>query len=343
MNRGMEAIARFIREHDDFLVTAHSSPDGDAIGSMSALAWLLRCEGKNVRLYNASPMPDDLAWLELCAPYVTCLEDLGDFQPRAAILVDCSESARVGGDLAETLDAGHIPALAVIDHHLVQPQKADAAWVKPDAASSSLLVGQLARSMGHTLNGGLGESVYLGLVADTGSFSFSNTNAEAFEMARLVVEAGLDVGAFTEQRDHVWSLEKLRLWGELANRIQLFYGGKLACLAVPKALLERYGQDGRALEGFSSRMRTIRGVRASILVREGEGGKSKASLRSGAGVDVRAIAQRAGGGGHEHAAGVTMDADADVLLAKLVELAGEVLAPFTCDSKSGCFAKGSAQ
>lgn len=325
MRGDCETMAVFLRDHRSVLVAAHRNPDGDAIGASAALAHLIRRAGGRAVIYNTSGVPADLAWVDLGAPLATRLDELGGFEPDAVVLVDCALPSRVGGDLAEALQAGRFPAVGVIDHHMGDAPLADVAWIEPQAAAASLMVGKLALAMGQPLDGALGEAVYLGLVSDTGSFSFSNTDAEALEMACAIVKAGLDVGAFTERREHVWTLSRLRLWGELVGRVRLDASGRIAGAAVPRALLERYGENARALEGFSSRMRTLQGVRVAILAREEEGGVSRASLRSGPGVDVRRLAAMFGGGGHEHAAGATLEGDAPGALSRLMDAAARML------------------
>lgn len=320
-----DAIARIFREADNFLVAAHHNPDGDALGATAALAHLLLFLGKNVRLYNVSGIPEDLAWLDLGAPLVSRLEDLGNFTPDVAVMADCAEPHRAGEEFAAALAAGRFPHTVVIDHHTGAPDFAEISWVDPQAAATCLLVGKLAQRMGHDLSGPLGEGVYLGLISDTGSFTFSNTGADVFDMAGTIVRQGLDLGSFTARHANNWTLPRLHLWGELFCRTGLAHNGQVAYAVVPEGLLEKYGLDNRALEEFAAWLRRLRGVQVGIFIRPDGPGKSKASLRSSAAINVQRVAALLGGGGHKNAAGVGMAVSVDKALETLLPLVRDAL------------------
>ena len=325
MGEPKDRIARLFREADDFLVVAHHNPDGDALGATAALAHLLLFLGKRVRLYNESGVPEDLAWLDLGAPLVSRLADLHDFTPRVAVIADCAEPDRTGGEFAAALAAGRFSHVVVIDHHTGTPVFGDIRWVEPHAAATCLLVGELAQSMGHDLSGPLGEAVYLGLVSDTGSFTFANTGADVFDMAAVIARRGLDLDSFTARRANNWTLPRLHVWGELFCGTKLAHDGQIAYAVAPEGLLEQYGLDNRALEEFVSWLRRLRGVHVGIFIRPDGPGKSKVSLRSSSEVDVQKIAARLGGGGHKNAAGVALNAPVNEALHILLPLAGDAV------------------
>ena len=116
-----EPAARMVtslRGLDRVLVAAHVNPDGDALGSMSALGWLLKDMGKEFVLYSPSGVPDYLSFLPLPCTLLTSLERL-PFEPQALVLLDCGEPHRLGDDLAAALE-GRFAGTAIvnIDHHL---------------------------------------------------------------------------------------------------------------------------------------------------------------------------------------------------------------------------------
>lgn len=325
MIRPKDRIARIFCEADNFLIVSHYNPDGDALGATAALAHLLLRLGKQVRLYNESGVPEDLAWLDLGAPLVSQLDDLGDFAPQVAVIVDCAEAHRAGREFAAALAAGDFLHTVVIDHHTATQEFAEISWVDPHAAATCLLVGELVQSMGQELSGPLGEAVYLGLVADTGSFTFSNTGADVFDMAAAIVRQGLNLGSFTARYANTWTLPQMHLWGELFANTGLAHNGQVAYAVVPEGLLEKFELGSRALEGFASWLRRLRNVRVGIFIRPDGPGRSKASLRSADGVDVRKVAALLGGGGHRSAAGVALDVPVDAALKTLLSLVDDIL------------------
>ena len=136
-----EPAARMVtslRGLDRVLVAAHVNPDGDALGSMSALGWLLKDMGKEFVLYSPSGVPDYLSFLPLPCTLLTSLERL-PFEPQALVLLDCGEPHRLGDDLAAALE-GRFAGTAIvnIDHHLGSDGMGTVDnWIEPAAAATA--------------------------------------------------------------------------------------------------------------------------------------------------------------------------------------------------------------
>lgn len=296
------------------LVATHINPDGDAAGSAAALAHLARHCGAETRILLMADLPDFLSWLPLPAPVIRTLSELGDWVPDLLVLADCGAAGRAGSELGSLLD-GCAPrpcgweqvATANIDHHVSNRGFADINWVEPRAAATGELVGLLADYMGVTFEGALGEALYLALASDTGNFTFTNTSAASLSMAARIMEQGFDIAAFTSKYENVWTLERMHLWGRLFSAVTLHAHGTVACAVARRELLDEFGVGNEALEGFSSWLRRIRGIRVGVFVREVAAGRSKISLRSMSDFDVQAVCVLYGGGGHAAAAGAELD------------------------------------
>lgn len=297
------------------LVATHINPDGDAVGSAAAIAHLALHCGAQTRLLLAAGLPDFLAWLPLPAPVVRSLGELDGWTPDLLVLADCGDAGRTGPELGPLLD-GRAPrpagwertVTANIDHHVSNRGYADLNWVEPEAAATGELAGVLAERMGVALSGALGQALYLALASDTGNFTYSNTGARCLALAARIVEAGLDIAAFTDNYENTWTLDRMHLWGRLFSKVALHADGAVASVVVHRDWLDERGLGNDALEGFASWLRRIRGVRVGVFVREDAPGLSKISLRSMGDIDVQAVCALFGGGGHAAAAGaeVTM-------------------------------------
>ncbi|MDR2124253.1 MAG: DHH family phosphoesterase [Desulfovibrio sp.] len=305
------------------LITAHTAPDGDAVGSAAALAHIALHFGLDARL-----MPDfgDAAAIVLPAPAVSSCAGLAGFVPDLVIFADCGDAARAGEELRALVESGVFPGtervrprIVNMDHHADNPGYGHINLVYPECASTSELVGRFAEYLSLPLAGGLGEAVYLGLVSDTGNFTFSNTSADSLSMAARIVAAGLNVTDFTNRTENTWSLARMRLWGKLMSKVTLHAGGAVSCCLVRKAWLDEAGLNAGDLEGFSSRLRCLQGVRVGLFVREEAERKCRVSLRSMGDFDVRAVAARFGGGGHPSAAGATLALDPDAAQRVILE------------------------
>ena len=302
-----EAVKSALKKYDRILIAAHTNPDGDAVGSSIALAWLMSTLGHQVLLYNESGFPAYLAWMRKPAPLVTDLERLPG-KPQLIVALDCGDRARLGEKIQPLLD--EIPVLN-IDHHLGNPNYGTAAnWVEPGMSSTGEMVGHIAEAMDMPLEAGLGEAVYVALVSDTGSFSYGNTKASTLRMASRLLEGGLNLADIRAKLDNNWSVSKMRLWGRLMGEAQILDGGKLGVSIISRAVMDEFNASREDCEGFVEQLRRVKGVRVALLLKETEeNGKvmTRVSLRSSGADDVRKVATQFGGGGHKNAAGATVD------------------------------------
>ena len=316
-------VAAILREHDSILVAAHGNADGDAIGSTSAMGYLLKALGKRFALFNATGVPPFLEWLRLPGAVHTRLTQI-PFSPKLIVALDCGDLWRIGNELAEIFP--RYPSLN-IDHHLGNSGFASLGnFVRPSAAATGQLVAEVAQAADLPLTGGLAEGVYMALAADTGSFTFDNTSPEILELTASMMRQGLNVPALRASLDSQWTLAKARLWGRLLQHsVCLEDRGRIAVCEVLAGDFAQTGSGKSDLEGFVEQLRAFAGVRVAVLLREDYPGKLKISLRSRGKDDVRQVAVAFGGGGHVNAAGANVDMHRDEALSKLLEMIHGIL------------------
>lgn len=330
MFKDLTKICEILRQHNNFLVVSHAMPDGDAIGSQLGMAQILKYLDKNFRLYNISGMPDALTWINPGFKIAREVKELGDFKPEVCIFVDCGDEYRAGQEIYELLAEGAFPLSICIDHHRGNPEFATVNLIDPTASAAAYLVAQVAKELGILLDGQLGKFIYLGLVEDTGSFSYANTDAKTLALAAEIVDLGLNVGQFNTCRENTWSLERFHFWGKLSNAVQFAHANTIAYVCVSHAMLDEAGLTVADLSDFASWMRRIRNTKVCAMIREHGPGRIKVSLRSAIKVNVQKVAVHFGGGGHFNAAAMEIDGDLEnavnlvmPLLAKEIDLAEE--------------------
>ena len=312
------------------LVTTHAAPDGDALGSVCAVSYILETIGAEVKNILIDGFAKDFHWLLPPFSQVQRFEELGAWVPDIFICVDCGDGFRPGGEIAEYFGNKVLPSAELektltvnIDHHLKNPLFGTYNIAQPDKAATAEIIGDIARVMEIPLAGALGEAVYTGIVTDTGNFTFSNTTSDIHAMVAEIVDYGLDVGVMTDKLYNNWSIARMHLWGKLMTDMSLHLDGRVVRSVISLDLLESFGADKEDLEGFAGWMRHLSGVDASLLVREDGPGKVKISVRSMGQIDVRAVAEVFGGGGHRAAAGATLtmpvEEAADAVLEQLIE------------------------
>lgn len=319
MQSQITKIAELIRRTDSFLVSSHANPDGDAIGSTVALGHILAHMGKEFCLYNRSGLPGQFDWLGLPGPVHNTLSGC---EANWIFVLDCGTQSRVGEELFQIM--GTRP-MANVDHHLGNPMFGQFNWVDDSYPAVGAMMADLADELDIPLTGPLAEAIYLGLVTDTGFFTFDNTTPKAMELAARLIRLGLNPGLVNAKIRNQWSVNRFRLWGESFATTELFFDGQVAVATVTRGMMERTGTEASDCEEIVNFLRRLRGARAGAILREEPDGSYKFSLRS-TGVDnVQAVAAQFGGGGHRNAAGGTISAELFSAKMRLVEALGESL------------------
>jgi phosphoesterase RecJ-like protein len=296
----IEEICRLFREKDRFLIACHENPEGDAIGSELALALALRRMGKTATVLNADPVPGNLAFLP-GADSVVFEEDGSRYE--VSVVLDCGSAERTGRVSAELLKP---PLLVNIDHHKTNGFPGDYGLVDPDAAATGLLVHRILQAMGAEIGYDVAVNIYVAVLTDTGSFHYSNASPEAFHVAGEMVRQGVDPWAVAEQVFETQSIARLRLLGRVLDSLETAAGGKVAAITTTKKDLADFSARKDFLEGFINYPRSVIGVEVAVAFREEGEGEIRVSFRSKGRVDVSAVAQAFGGGGHRNAAGCTV-------------------------------------
>lgn len=310
-----EDLLRKLRLGHRFLLTSHANPDGDAIGSEIGLARILRSLGKSATIWNRDPVPNVYRPLPGSDRIHAGTEPPAGFPDQfdSVVVLECPSLDRTG--LEDELDGLE---LISVDHHLGNQLYGAINWVDTSAPAVGEMVYRIAHGLKVRLDRDTVTALYLTLVTDTGGFRFSNANPQAFEAAAALVREGARPEQVAE-----WLYESnppamMRLLGEMLRSLELHADGRIASAEVTLAMMERAGATAGDTEGLTDYPRSIAGVVASVLLREREPGRFKASLRSRGDVDVERVARLYGGGGHKNAAGCEIEGSLTDLRRELV-------------------------
>jgi phosphoesterase RecJ-like protein len=306
----MNPILQTIKTADRILVTAHTDPDGDAVGSLLAMGLALERLGKQTTLYNESPIPAVYQFLPAVGRIDRHLDAAADFD--AAVVLDCGDLSRVGS-AADTVK--RVRSVINIDHHASNPGFGAHCLIDAHACATAEIVYRLIRALEIPLDRDIATCIYTGILTDTGSFRFSNTNASAFAICREMVEAGVDPFEVAQHVFGSYSLGRIKLLNLALNSIEISPNGKLSLMTVTRGMLEETRTQQEDVDGLINYARRIEDVRVAALIQEQVNGQAAAtdrvrlhvSLRSDGSVDVAAIAGAFGGGGHHSAAGFQIE------------------------------------
>lgn len=319
MNQKIAELAEYLAREDEFLLLAHLSPDGDTLGACLALCRALTRMGKKAVVTCHHPVPKVYRFLpgaqDVCLP-----SDAPAY--RNVLAIDAADRERLGSALP-LFDAARYTAN--VDHHRTNTRYARHNLVDDTVAATGELVYELIKALPVTVDEPTAQCLYTAIITDTGNFSYSNTIRSTFLMAAELMETGLNISRINTLVYRTQAFAKKKLEAAVINGMELYAGGRLGVATLSLEDMRRIGADEEDTEGVIDHIRDVETVQIAIFVRESVEGKSRANLRSKEGYDVAKLAARFGGGGHEHAAGASLDEPLAAACEKLVAAALHLL------------------
>ena len=297
-------VVEALRTARRVLLTMHRGPDGDALGSALALACALRELGREVTVYNPDELPYNFRFLRGADTVATSLPADAAFD--VTVATDAGSYDRLGPEVPPAPRRG---VLINLDHHVTTQPFGDLNYVDPEAASVGVLAFKIIAALGHPLSRDAAECIYASILADTGCFRYSSTDPECLRVAAALLEAGVDPWEMTVRVYEQQPLARMKLLAEVLGT--LVVEGRLATLTITNEMIARTGTGTDLTDGFINYARSVDGVEVAASFREPEeqGAAWHVSFRSRGRVDVAAIAQKFGGGGHRNAAGCSIAGD----------------------------------
>ena len=298
-NATFEEIARAICQHERVAVLSHVRPDGDALGSQIALALSLQQLGKQVHVWNEDGMLEKYSFVPR-----SDLVTKPPANPPDVDLIIALDTA-IENRLGTARDAAQSAKFCInIDHHPSNPRYGDLVYIDDDSPATGQILFELMASQKFPLDRDIAENLYVAISTDTGSFQYPKTTARTFEIAAELVRVGLDVGRISQQLYENFPRRRVELLRELLRTMRFDGNGSVASFKLSLQTAHALGVIPEDNEGLIDHLRAIRGVIVAVFFEELPDGKVRVSMRSkDEAVDVCAICQKFGGGGHTLAAG----------------------------------------
>lgn len=321
--QALESAARFIREHDHFLVVSHVQPDGDAVSSTCAVGWILEQCGKRFVLINEGEIPRKFRFLYGCDRIVNMRDNPPSGPFRHVICVDCADFKRIGE--VSRLFADDC-AILNIDHHPTNDRYGTVHVIRDDAAATAELLYDLIRTMGLSWTRESAELVYTGMMTDTGGFRYANTTPKVMQAAAELLSHGVKGAELAEALLETVTYPHIQLLKRALATLQFDGDRRIAWMVVTQGDMKASGAGMDDLEGLVNYPRNIEGVQVGLLFKETGPREFKVSMRSNGQADVSAIAQLFGGGGHVRAAGASLEGDAEEVIGRVLDAVKAALA-----------------
>ena len=317
-NVPVEEVIASLDAAKSVVITAHVSPDGDASCSSLALALLLRARGKAVRL--AIPMND------LGAPGV--LETFKSFrdnspitEPDVFVCLDCATVPRLA--LPELRDKAGVWRTLNIDHHSTNTRYGQQNYVIDDYSSTGEVIYDIAKAAGWTIDRDVAEALWVAVVTDTGRFSYSSTRPSTLRCAAELLACGVRAPWLNDELFSVFDRKVLDIQARALASLETWCDGKVAVITLTERDYDETGCTKSCTETFANFPRSVRGSVLAIFIYRLPGDpKTHLSIRAREPYSACDLAKVFGGGGHELAAGATVDMGIDDAKAAVIAAAG---------------------
>lgn len=299
-----DEVVAALADASEVALATHVNPDGDALGSLLAIALGLTKLNKRVHPSlgaSENKVPASYAFL----PGVDRLVGADEVPPTPTfVALDCGAADRLG-DLEAVARASD--CLINIDHHPGNESFGTLNVVVPTASSTAELVTRLLEDLGVAFNNDIATCLYVGVVTDTGRFQYENTSPDTLRLAADLIAYGVHVPSIALEVFESSPFGYLKLLGHVLERATLFEDERFVYSWITLADLEDTGTTLADTEKLIDAVRGTRDAEVAAVFKEQDDGKFRVSLRSKGPVSVGEIARAQGGGGHELAAGFTAD------------------------------------
>lgn len=324
-----EQILASIENSKNILITTHTNPDGDAIGSSLALFHYLQQKNKQATIIIHSPIPTNLQFLNGIDNIIINTDNQIEKISRSVdtiFVLDLNDISRVKS-LRAAIE-GSSACKIVIDHHLEPKDFADLYLVDTTASSTGEILFKLLQK-DKTINWTklICENIYVAIMTDTGNFRFERTDGEVHRIVADLIDFGADpVRLYNEVYNRI-PFNAARLMGIGYANLEQYYEGKLIVMPIRYEDFLATNSSEEDTEGFVESILSIERVVMSILLLEiPERNEVRVSIRSKENFSARALAQFFGGGGHLNAAGCRFFGEKfDSVKAKLISKAEFIL------------------
>ncbi len=300
-----------LKDANSIALISHLDPDGDNLGSLTALSKSLLNLGKKVYPIEFDKIPENLKFL----PNLDLLSDNTDININMIICLDCANYERLG-KVDELFNKAKYRIN--IDHHQSNEFYGDVNIVKKGYSSTCELVFDLINEINLPIDKEISMSLLTGISTDTGRFLYSATTADTLAKASRLVENGADMMKINELIYQSKKFEAQLLENEILSKTEI-YNDYVAFGFVMTDQLNKYNVEISDIDSVINTFRDTDKIKISVLIKQQTENEYKVSFRSKGNIDVGLIAKNLGGGGHKNAAATRITGDFETVSNKIKE------------------------
>ncbi len=313
-------ILNLINNSSNVLIITHINPDGDTLGSSSALRSyigdradiLIQIEDNfNFPLtYNFLPYLNE-------AVNLSTLKDDYDL----VIALDCASIDRILDKPRKIFEACR--NTIVIDHHKTNKGFGKINYIKGGISSTGEVLFDLFEKLNIKITSQMAIGLYSAILTDTGCFKYESATPHTFEIAQKLSELGINTSEIADLCYTNKPKNLILFQSEVINNAQFILNDKIAYTLITKDIIEKYSAKDEYTEGICETLRSVRNVEIAFVIKETDFG-SKVSIRTKE-IDATKISSEFNGGGHKRASGCTIKEPVNRAAEKILQVAKSLL------------------
>ncbi len=313
-------IINLIKKSSRTLIITHVNPDGDTLGTASALKSFAKDKADIlIQVKDKSQYPKMYEFL----PHINSAVNLTNVKNiyDLIIAVDVASIDRIVENARKIFDASS--NTIAIDHHKTNKGYAKINYIKGGLSSASEVLWGLFKEADINITKEIATGLYCGILTDTGCFKYENTSAKTLEIASQLAKTGINT---SEIADFCYSNKPKNLilfQNYLVSGAKFCSNDKIVYTLITKEIIEKFNAKDEYTEGICETLRSIEGVEIAFVLKETDTG-TKVSIRTQQ-LDATKITDKFRGGGHRRAAGCTIKLEINEALKKLIEQAETLL------------------
>jgi phosphoesterase RecJ-like protein len=326
----LQQLKDYLAKPRNIVLIPHRSPDGDAIGSITALYAYLKESGHSATMISPNDFPNFLSWMSHTDEILDYEKQKkkadGIIKDAELIFILDHNALHRAGDMEKVLSESNA-MFAMIDHHQQPDDFAQFTYSDSTMSSTCEMVYHFLDALGQTgkITPAIASSLYAGILTDTGSFKFRSTTSTTMRVAANLIDAGADSEAINRKIYDVNSPSRMKLLGTALNNMVIVPEYRTAYITLSQADLDEHDFQKGDTEGFVNYALSLdKIILAQIFIEKAEAGIVKTSLRSKGSFDVNVMARKHwDGGGHKNAAGGKSDLSMQATVEKLMKILPE--------------------
>jgi phosphoesterase RecJ-like protein len=321
-----EVVGR-IKAARKVMTVCHVNPDGDAFGSALAVALAVETLGGHATPVSSDPVPAMYEFIPQIERFRHDPEPGVEYD--LIVVGDCGDLARTGSVAERHAELFARAPILNIDHHVSNTGFGAVDWIDATAAATCEMETLLMPALGVPLtaaDGAIAAALMAGVVGDTANFQHPNVTPRTLRVAAELVAAGAPLSDTARRIYRTKPNGQLRLFGRVLERLQDDDGGRLVWVPVYEADFAATGTNPVDAEGLTDLVSQSASGQLIIVFRQA-GQSTKISVRSrDGGYDATVLTGLFGGGGHERAAGATVDEPIDKAMPVVLDAARAMMA-----------------